>query len=181
MRSVDLDLLFVAGLGGSGPDHWQSRWRGRLPTARLVEQADWDRPVLSDWTAALVAAVDGAQRPAVLIAHSLGVTTVAHAARLLPAGRVAGAFLVAPPSDEGLIAAGLGDFGPTPRDPLPFRSMAVGSRSDPYGPYSFAGEVAADWGASLFDAGDSGHINVESGFGPWPEGLLRLASFLKGL
>ncbi|MGD0720929.1 MAG: alpha/beta hydrolase [Roseiarcus sp.] len=44
MRTADLDLLFLAGLGGSGPDHLQSRWRPRLTTARLVDEADWDRP-----------------------------------------------------------------------------------------------------------------------------------------
>ena len=56
MRTADLDLLFIAGLGGSGPDHWQTRWRSRLPTARLVEQADWDRPDLPGWVDAVVAA-----------------------------------------------------------------------------------------------------------------------------
>ena len=35
--------------------------------------------------------------------------------------------------------------------------------------------------ATLSDAGESGHINVESGHGPWPEGLLQFGQFLRKL
>jgi len=31
-------------------------------------------------------------------------------------------------------------------------------------------QEAADWGADLVDAGDAGHINTASGYGPWPGG-----------
>ena len=41
--------------------------------------------------------------------------------------------------------------------------------------------MAYAWGAAIADAGSSGHINVESGHGPWPEGLMRFAGFLKAL
>ncbi|HJR23337.1 MAG TPA: alpha/beta hydrolase, partial [Dongiaceae bacterium] len=37
-------VLIITGLGGSGPEHWQSLWQARLPDARRVEQADWDKP-----------------------------------------------------------------------------------------------------------------------------------------
>jgi predicted alpha/beta hydrolase family esterase len=33
----------------------------------------------------------------------------------------------------------------------------------------------------LSDAGESGHINIASGHGPWPEGLLQFGQFLKKL
>jgi predicted alpha/beta hydrolase family esterase len=181
MRTADLDLLFIAGLNGSGSDHWQTRWRGKLPTARLVEQADWDRPNLSRWVDATIEACRTAERPIVIIAHSLGVTTAAHAAALLPAGRVKGAFLVAPPSDQGLVAAGLEEFTPTPSAPLPFASLLIASHTDPYGPYSFAEAKALEWGSRLVAAGESGHINAESGHGPWPEGLMLFAGFIKQL
>jgi predicted alpha/beta hydrolase family esterase len=42
MRTSDADLLIVPGLGGSGPDHWQTRWEQKLSTARRVEQSDWE-------------------------------------------------------------------------------------------------------------------------------------------
>jgi predicted alpha/beta hydrolase family esterase len=41
--------------------------------------------------------------------------------------------------------------------------------------------LAAQLGAKLIDAGFSGHINSESGHGPWPEGVMRFAAFLKTL
>lgn len=181
MRTADLDLLFVAGLNGSGSDHWQTRWRSRLPTAELVEQADWDRPQLSAWTGAIAAACERRERPVVFIAHSLGVTALAHAAPLLPADRVKGAFLVAPPSDETLIALGLDDFAPTPSAPLPFPSVLVASHDDPHGTYEFAETKAREWGSRLVAAGEAGHINADSGHGPWPEGLMLFAGFIKTL
>jgi uncharacterized protein len=181
MRTADLDLLFVAGLNGFGPDHWQTRWRNRLPTAKLVEQADWDRPDLSLWVRAIVEACEAAQRPVVLIAHSLGVTTVSHAAPLLSASRVKGALLVAPPSDEALIREGAGAFAPTPSAPLPFPSLLVASQNDPFSEYQFAEDKAAQWGSRLVAAGEAGHINADSGHGPWPEGLMQFAGFIKTL
>ena len=34
---------------------------------------------------------------------------------------------------------------------------------------------------TLSDAGESGHINIASGQGPWPEGLLQFGKFLRKL
>ena len=36
----------------------------------------------------------------------------------------------------------------------------------------------AVWGSFLVDAGESGHINADSGHGPWPEGTMVFAQFL---
>ena len=179
MRSSDLDLIFVPGLGGSGPDHWQTRWRARLPTARSVEQTDWGNPDLDAWTLGVIEACRAALRPTALVAHSLGATIVAHAAARLAASNVKAAFLVAPPSDDYLSASPLAAFAPTPRAPLPFASLLVASRDDPYGPIEAAAALARDWGADFVDAGLAGHINVDSGHGPWPEGLMSLARLLK--
>jgi predicted alpha/beta hydrolase family esterase len=57
--------------------------------------------------------------------------------------------------------------------------VLVASRDDPYSTYADAEALARDWGAKLIDAGASGHINAESGHGPWPEGLLQFAAFMK--
>jgi predicted alpha/beta hydrolase family esterase len=181
MRTAELDLLFIAGLNGSGPDHWQTRWRSKLATAKLVEQADWDHPDLDGWVDAIVAASRRAERPVVFIAHSLGVTTLAHAAPRLPPGVARGAFLVAPPGDEALVAAGVSAFAPTPLAPLPFPSVLVASRNDPYGAHELAEAKAAQWGSRVVMAGEAGHINAESGHGPGPEGLMQFAGFIKSL
>ena len=67
------------------------------------------------------------------------------------------------------------------RDPLPFPSLLVASRNDPYSPYEVAEDTRFAWGAKVLDAGEAGHIDAESGHGPWPEGLMSFAGFLKGL
>jgi predicted alpha/beta hydrolase family esterase len=186
MRISDADILFVPGLGGSGPDHWQTRWENKLTTARRIEQADFERPSLEDWMSRIaeeVARSDEAGRPALLIAHSLGCLATAHAAPLLRGRNVAGAYLIAPPSDEVVASQAQIDpaFVPVPMQPLPFASVLVASRTDPYASLADAEAKAKAWGSSFVDAGEAGHINAESGHGPWPEGLMRLASFLKTL
>lgn len=178
MRSSDADILIVPGLGGSGPDHWQTRWEQKLSTARRICQDDWERPVLAAWRARIVEEVMRATRPVVLVGHSLGALAAAHTGPYL-AGRVIGGFLVAPPSEGKL-----GVFGPIDPaffaqvEPLPFRSLVIASRDDPHARFEDSEALARALGAELADAGLSGHINVESGHGPWPEGLMRFAGFL---
>jgi uncharacterized protein len=183
MRTSDVDILIIPGLGGSGPEHWQSRWQAKLSTARRVDQADWDRPHRAEWSNAIVEAVKASSRPVVLVAHSCGVSSVAHAAHDLAGLGVAGAFLVAPASERSLRSIpGLpADFARHQRQKLPFRSVLAASTSDPYCTVDEAQELAGAWGAEFSDAGDSGHINTASGHGPWPEGLMRFAGFLRSL
>ncbi|MFC0282742.1 RBBP9/YdeN family alpha/beta hydrolase [Camelimonas abortus] len=186
MKAADCDILIIPGWAGSGPDHWQTRWRARLSTARLVEQADWSRPRLSAWCERLLAEAAGRDRPQVLVAHSLGCILVA-AARLAAAtaapGHIAGAWLAAPPSERAVRAIPGMDpaFTPFPREPLPFPAVVVASSNDPYCPQEDARALAGAWGARFLDAGESGHLNVASGHGPWPDGVLRFAAFLREL
>jgi hypothetical protein len=182
MRTSESDILVIPGLGGSGPGHWQTRWQEKLSTARRVEQENWDAPDVGGWTDRIVQAVATTRRPVLLLAHSLGVAAVVHAAPKLPPGQVRGAFLVAAPDVEAPDAPEeVKAFAPLPRDPLPFPSLLVASRNDPYSSFERAEDLSYSWGAALVDAGESGHINTDSGHGPWPEGLMRLAGFLRRL
>lgn len=183
MRTSDVDILIIPGWSGSGPDHWQSRWEQKLSTARRVTQADWYKPQRAEWAGRIVEEIRAATRPVVLVAHSAGVSAVDHAAEWLREGEVAGAFLVAPPSERAkrAIPGMPADFAQHRRAKLPFPSMLVASRTDPYCPLAEAQDLAGHWGSQFVDAGESGHINSESGHGPWPEGLLKFASFLKRL
>lgn len=169
-------ILIVPGLGGSGPHHWQSRLERSFPGASRVHQDDWERPDRAEWTGRLIAAIE-ASPGAVLVAHSLGCAVVAHAAAARPDLPVAAALLVAPADvdrDHGA-SDRLNSFAPMPRAPLPFRSIMVASTNDPYMTPARARAFADDWGAEFVDAGALGHINVDAGFGPWPDGerLLR--------
>lgn len=182
MKASEADILIVPGYKNSGPDHWQSRWQSRLRTARRVEQAEWAKPVREDWIRRLVDDVEKATRPVVLVAHSLGVAASIHAAPEI-AGKVAGAFFVAPPdvANPKIRPKHFMTFGPYPREPLPFPSVVVASRNDPFGSYEHADDIAAAWGSLLLDAGHSGHIDTDSGHGPWPEGTMVFARFLSRL
>jgi len=179
MKTADCDILIIPGWQGSGPNHWQTRWQARLPTARRVEQSDWDRPDRISWGDAIVAAAESCRRPVVLVAHSLGVAAVVHAAPRLPAS-VAGAFLVAVPDvDAPDLPAAIESFAGLPTAPLPFPSLLIASRGDPWCRFERAEDLGAAWGSDVIDAGLSGHINSDSGHGPWPEGLTRFATLLK--
>ncbi len=179
MRTSDADILILPGLNGSGPDHWQSRWEAKLKTARRIEMANWDRPHLETWVEKLVAEVHTSTRPVILVAHSLGVLTVAHAAPRL-AHHVKGAFLVAPPTESSIQNIDVIDpaFTPIPDMLFPFPSVLVASRDDTYAAFHESEALASQWGSAFTDAGAVGHINTESGHGPWPEGLMRFAGFL---
>lgn len=182
MRISEADILIVPGYRGSQHDHWQTRWENRLSTARRVHQREWTKPVREDWVESVAEAVNEATKPVVLVAHSLGVATAIQAIPLFT-HRVAGAFFVSPPdvANPALRPKHLQTFGPYPRDPLPFPSVVVASRNDPFSTFEVAEDIAAAWGSLFVDAGESGHLNAESGHGPWPEGLLTFGKFMANL
>ncbi len=182
MRAADADILIIPGLSNSGPEHWQSRWQQRLSTARRVTQKDWDAPKRDAWVAEIARAIAASKRPVVCVAHSLGVVALLHAAQ--QAGdKIAGAFLVAPPSEAVTreLPAVDAAFLPYPRRPLPFPAVLIGGSDDPYAEPGFAKQLAADIGARFVDAGAAGHLNVDSGHGPWPEGSMSFAHFIAKL
>ena len=185
MKTTDATILTIPGYTGSGPDHWMSRWEAKLSAARRVEQAEWAKPVVEDWTGAVVKAIEAAEKPVVAVAHSLGCSTLVKAVEERPgiAGKVRGAFMVAPPDVENpaIRPRHLMTFGPSPRGPLPFPSIVIASRNDPFCAYGTAEDMAAAWGSLLIDAGESGHLNAESGHGPWPEGTMVFSKFLNRL
>ncbi|MFZ1680242.1 MAG: alpha/beta hydrolase [Rhizobiaceae bacterium] len=182
MKVAEATILFIPGYQNSGPDHWQSRWQARLSTARRVNQAEWSKPEVSEWTRTLADAVNEAPRPVVLVAHSLGVATAIQALPLFDRP-VAGGFFVAPPdvANPAIRPRHLMTFGPYPCEPLSFPSIVIASRNDPYSTFETVEDIAAAWGSLFIDAGESGHINADSGHGPWPEGSIAFARFLSRL
>jgi predicted alpha/beta hydrolase family esterase len=89
---------------------------------------------------------------------------------------VRGALLVAPADvDRTSCLPCLREFAPVSRAPLPFFARVIASDDDPYAELARARQFAADWGAELTVLHRAGHINVDAGFGPWPEGRAWLA------
>lgn len=174
--SADTRLLLLAGWLDSDATHWQSRWEA-LYGDRRVAQDDWLWPRRGDWMARLDEVLLESDRPAVLVAHSLGCHLVAAwAAHSQHRARVRAALLVAAPDTEREdTPPHLFSWRPIMRQRLPFPSLVVVSSDDPYCTSERAGQMARDWGSEAFDIGPRGHLNGDSGLGDWPQGrgLLR--------
>jgi hypothetical protein len=182
-------ILTVPGLCNSGPDHWQSAWEASLPGCRRVDLGLWDDPHRNTWVNKLNLAIQRAEGPVILVAHSLGCMAVAWWAEYEQpggpadggpdAGKVIGALLVAPPDVEDQPRdRRLTRFAPVPASALPFPSILVASRNDPYLTMAQARRLARGWGSRLADAGEAGHINAQSGLGDWAFGRLLLNTLL---
>jgi len=187
MKASEADILFIAGSGELSKGHWQSRWQRKLASAREILPPRGPDCTPEGWTQVLVDAVGASTRPVVLVAHSLGIAAAIHALPKIR-HRVAGAFFVSPADlsdQEALLRkqglSELGALAPYPTVPLSFPSIMIASRNDPHGSFEHAGDIANAWGSFLIDAGQSGHIDVESGHGPWPEGTMVFAQFISRL
>ena len=179
-----MTYVFLAGIGNSEPQHWQSLWFRALG-GRWVEHADWDHPVAADWVADLDAALRDIAGPKTLVAHSLGCLLAVEWARQRgDAGRsagVIGSFLVAPPDPRGpnwpaTTVTGFAAATETAKPPLP--ALVVASTTDPYASLASARAAAACWGAELVDVGALGHINLASGIGAWEPGRALFDDFV---
>jgi len=177
-------ILLIPGLNDSGPDHWQTRWERKRANAHRVELGMWDDPHRNTWVNKLNLAIHRADRPVVLVAHSLGCMTVAWWAeyeRPGPDSNVIGAMLVAPPDvDRPGLDPRLSRFSACPRSELPFPSVVVASQDDSYCSQRSAISLARDWGSRFADAGAVGHINAESDLGDWPLGERLLEQLMRG-
>ncbi|MES2303559.1 MAG: alpha/beta hydrolase [Pseudomonadota bacterium] len=179
--SKDPLILTVPGLGNSGAGHWQTRWEETLPDCHRIDLGLWDDPHRNTWVNKINLAVQRADRPVVLAAHSLGCLAVAWWAEFEQPrdGKVIGALLVAPPDVEVRpIDRRLTRFAPFPHGELPFPSVLVSSRNDPYMGIGQAQQLAQAWGSDFVDAGEAGHINAESDLGEWTFGQLLLDRLL---
>jgi len=172
--------LIVPGFHGSGPAHWQTWFETQVPDARRISGIDWEQPVLARWAQAVRDGIDQSPGPVWLVAHSFGCLASVLAAASRPE-RVAGLLLVAPADPERFTPRGLRDASTVPelpslarwipRKPLDAPSLVVASTNDPWVRLSSAAYWAQCWGSQLENIGAAGHINVDSGHGPWPHGL----------
>lgn len=173
-------VLILPGWQNSGPEHWQSRWE-LLYGDQRVEQDDWLWPRRGDWMAQLDEALLAEERPALLVAHSLGCHLVAGwAEHSQHAGRIVGALLVAPPDVEREdLPPQLHNWRQPRLGRLPFPTIAVVSSDDPYSSLERSTALVTGWGATVVHAGPRGHLNSESGLGDWPEGRSLLDRLLR--
>ena len=173
------NYLIVPGLGNSGPEHWQTYFEKSGTNFYRINQQQWDAPVCSAWIETIDKKLSEFDLSTViLVAHSLGCSTVAHWAAKYKRV-IKGALLVAPSDPEAphyrFPATG---FAPVPLRKINFKTIVVASSNDVWVSLERAKLFAESWGSGFIDIGDSGHINVASGHTEWKEGLdfLKLLS-----
>jgi hypothetical protein len=178
VRLCGATVLFVPGLRDHAEDHWQTHAARALPGSVTVEPLQREKLSCEARVAALDAALRAITGDVVLAAHSAGCLMVAHWARTR--GRpIRGALLVTPADLETPLPAGYPTMAeligngwlPIPRWRLPFPTLVAASRNDPLAGFGRVQSLARDWGAQLHDAGEVGHLNPATGFGPWPDAL----------
>ena len=160
--------LIIPGLNSSGLAHWQTWFETRLPDAVRVVQSDWKSADLPQWSRRVRREISRHEGPILIAAHSFGVLAAVQAAED-HRERIAGALLVAPADPD--------KFGVSehlPQGQLGFPTTIVASLNDPWLSIDKAARLAARWGSNFIDIGAAGHINAETGFGPWPYGLALL-------
>ncbi len=163
-----MTTLIIPGLDGSRDGHWQQWWLGVDPDAREVKLTELENPVPAAWELELVSAI--LDHPgAILVGHSLGAVLAARVLTRWPHLDVKGVLLVAPAEDASHPRAKA--FTPLPEMPLLRPATVVASLDDPWMSHARSRKLAGFWQARFVTLDNAGHINIESGFGPWPLGL----------
>ncbi len=181
-------IVFVYGYDGSGEGHWQ-RWlaaeaRAAGAVVEFPELPDPTEPQRDAWVGALRRLVETAPTPVTFVCHSLGCWAVDHLLAERGAANVHAALLVAPPSPF-LLFEPVESFLPPPRDkqawvPIAGRSLLIGSDDDDFTSADEFSELAAELGIRFELLPAAGHINVASGYGPWPRALAWLREAAMG-
>ena len=157
-------LLIIPGLRDSGPTHWQSWLQQHYRDARRVVQRDFSQPDLQRWAERIQTTLEAAPPgPWIAVAHSFGCLALARHLAEHPDSTIRQALLVAPAEPDRF---GLAEL--LPRGRLPIPCTLIASQNDPWMSAASAQRWALRWGASFSNLGQVGHINSESGFGPFP-------------
>ena len=169
--------VIVPGVGGSNQNHWQSWLENQLSHSTRVQQTNWDKPILKQWVKELIKVLEATDDQIQIVAHSFGCLTSLAALNEAPelAQKIKKLILVAPANPKrfganGFAADSIGDYqayfyGLKVLVPT---TMLI-SEDDPWFAFDEVTALAAAWKIKPINLGKVGHINVASGFGPFPE------------
>ncbi|MBJ9986873.1 alpha/beta hydrolase [Acinetobacter sp. S40] len=169
--------VIVPGVGGSEYQHWQSWLQRELISCSRVQQKDWNHPVLNEWVEQFQQTLSSIDQPIQVVAHSFGCLTSVAALAKYPNLRqkVKHLTLVAPANPARFGEAGFArnslhdyaDYFHQLRIDVP--TQLIISENDPWLHFDDAMRLAQAWQIKPVNLGQVGHINVASGFGPFPE------------
>jgi predicted alpha/beta hydrolase family esterase len=98
---------------------------------------------------------------------------------MMAAGALAEGAALAPAPADPRRSGRLSRFAQVPRTAFRVPVTVAASRNDPWMTFADAFDLADDWGAAFVDLGAVGHVNLASGFGPWPQGMVLRDALLR--
>ncbi len=145
-----------------------------------VIQDDWDKPNCNTWIEKIERDLqEFRSEDLVFIGHSIGCMAIIHWFEKYQ-HRIKGALLVAPSDAERTgYPKYIRGFAPIPMSKLPFPSIVVGSSNDHVITLERTKEFAESWGSELIILENAGHIEGNSGYGEWTEGLKMIEQLNK--
>lgn len=147
--------------------YWQSCLQHQFRDAKRVQQRNFGQPDLERWSARIASTLDASAGSGgaewIAVAHSFGSLALAHYLAANPDSSIRQALFVAPAEPDKF---GLAELLPHQRLAIPCTLIA--SQNGPWMSAASALRWACRWGASYTNLGAVGHINTESGFGPFP-------------
>lgn len=172
-----IHTVIVPGVGGSEPEHWQSWLQHQLKSCSRVQQQDWNQPVLHEWVQEFVKTVQSIQEPIQIVAHSFGCLTAVAAFAQHPKlnQKIKNLVLVAPANPARFGSLGFAADRQNNYQPyfyqlqLQVPCQMIISENDPWLGFDEAMQLSKAWKIKPKNLGQVGHINVASGFGPFPE------------
>ncbi|UAK16979.1 RBBP9/YdeN family alpha/beta hydrolase [Sporolactobacillus terrae] len=171
-----MNYLVLHGLGGSKGGHWQE-WlteslKRKGKKVWFPQFSDWDRPLKNVWLNQLNRTLEQIpDEPLTVVAHSLGCILWIHYAAQRLSRRIDRVIMVCPPSPYHKKAE-IQDFFPLPEAKQSLaaaakKSLFVLSTNDPFLPQADMGHFLT-YCLPCFIIPEQGHINLDSGYGPWP-------------
>lgn len=171
-------VLLLHGWGGSNDPHWQSWLAAELAkdygSVSFLKFSDFDFPDKDIWKKEVLKELNDF-KPNVVICHSLANNLWFHICNEENISRIEKLFLVAPPSLKDKIEE-VKSFFPVniPKNLHSKKSFLVCSTNDPYMKLEEAKILQKELDIDMKILKNAGHINAESGFGPWPWILNKL-------
>ena len=165
-------VLILYGWHASPPPHWQDWLARELVSLGYIvsfpQLSDPLEPKKDIWIREAKEVIDEL-KPDIVVCHSLGNILWWHLCNEGLSLHVKGLIMVAPPRDLSDYEA-IRDFFPVelPKDIYADRSLMVTSDDDPYLNKSEGIRFARALNSKHKVFQNMGHINADSGFGPWP-------------
>jgi len=163
-------VLLLHGWGGSDSPHWQSWLAGEIAkeygTVSFLKFSDFDFPDLEVWKKELLYTLE-TFKPDIVVCHSLANTLWFHCIEEII--EVEKLYLVAPPSFECAVEE-IQEFFPLqlPTATKAKDAILIVSTDDPYISVEEAVELQKSLQINMKVIPEAGHINSDSGYGPWP-------------